>query len=356
MATIVHTGKCRTTVKRRSLIALPFYQTFSSVNWKHPQDGPLSGAIRWDAWYAPGTKFEKAVESSLGPKQFHFRMPFFGRELDDGHVKIDGNRQDVLDYEIDCARRLGLSYWAYCWYTEGSALQNAWNLHQKSSKRDLMNWTAIIQLDGTESADQFRKHLEGFENYFKQPNFQRTLGNKPLLYLNFSFHSKFDLDFTPSKWIGLRVELESFRNAISQSLGQSPYLVIMNPSPDVASALVKAIGGDAISSYAAPVAGGGVVSYRSFAEAVEDFWGKMAATGSHIVPIAMTGWDTRPRQLHPPAWNPTQERGYVRLGTKSEIDRHLAAAAAFVDKNRQVCSAGTYIVYSWNECDEGEAP
>lgn len=42
---------------------------------------PLVGAIRWDGWYY-GSKDDMVtsiVEKTLGPKEFHDRLPFFAR-------------------------------------------------------------------------------------------------------------------------------------------------------------------------------------------------------------------------------------------------------------------------------------
>ena len=49
-------------------------------------DRPLVGAIRWDAWYAPGTEVTSAVERSLSPTRYRWRLPFFAKQDDAGHV------------------------------------------------------------------------------------------------------------------------------------------------------------------------------------------------------------------------------------------------------------------------------
>src|SRR5215472_9351096 len=61
---------------------------------------PIIGAIRWDAWYDPDGNVGRVVEESLGPQEFHDRMPFFGREIDGNHVRIDGYSQTIFDQEI----------------------------------------------------------------------------------------------------------------------------------------------------------------------------------------------------------------------------------------------------------------
>src|SRR5262245_34949974 len=38
---------------------------------------PVVGAIRWDAWYGGKDAVGLAVEKSLSPKRWHYRLPFF---------------------------------------------------------------------------------------------------------------------------------------------------------------------------------------------------------------------------------------------------------------------------------------
>ena len=42
------------------------------------QGKPLVGAIRWDAWQENGG-IQAAVEKTLGPNHWHYRLPFFAR-------------------------------------------------------------------------------------------------------------------------------------------------------------------------------------------------------------------------------------------------------------------------------------
>src|SRR5215207_9766236 len=66
--------------------------------------GPDIGAIRWDAWYDPGRgTVAKAVEDTLGPAKYHFRMPFFGKKLSPNQVRINGYSQAIIDQEIEYA-------------------------------------------------------------------------------------------------------------------------------------------------------------------------------------------------------------------------------------------------------------
>ena len=42
---------------------------------------PLVGAIRWDAWYSPGSQPTEAMKQSLGPEKYRWRTPFFGTQM-----------------------------------------------------------------------------------------------------------------------------------------------------------------------------------------------------------------------------------------------------------------------------------
>ena len=40
---------------------------------------PLVGAIRWDAWHGELSEVGKAVEKTLSPLKYHFRLPWFAK-------------------------------------------------------------------------------------------------------------------------------------------------------------------------------------------------------------------------------------------------------------------------------------
>ena len=64
-------------------------------------EAPIVGAIRWDAWYAdPGTlQFDdknfgvvsRSVTYDMYPAKYHFRVPFFGSEVNSSAVTTNGN-------------------------------------------------------------------------------------------------------------------------------------------------------------------------------------------------------------------------------------------------------------------------
>ena len=80
-------------------------------------DGPIVGAIRWDAWCGDGS-VTKAVESSLGQPKYHFRLPWFARVVGEGKVSINGDSQVIIEQEITHAAQAGLNYWAFLDYLD----------------------------------------------------------------------------------------------------------------------------------------------------------------------------------------------------------------------------------------------
>jgi hypothetical protein len=63
---------------------------------------PLVGAIRWDAWHGELSEVGKAVEKTLSPPKYHFRLPWF--------AKIHWHKPDLLFYQTftaeECAQAL----------------------------------------------------------------------------------------------------------------------------------------------------------------------------------------------------------------------------------------------------------
>src|SRR5208337_675101 len=118
------------------LILLNFLNSFSQ--------SPSVGAIRWDAWTGSGNNIGIQVERALSPGKYHYRVPFFGVEVDTGTVKIDGTFQNIMDQEIDYAKHAGLDYWAFVWYASASGLDEARKLYYSSTKKNLIDYCLII--------------------------------------------------------------------------------------------------------------------------------------------------------------------------------------------------------------------
>lgn len=82
---------------------------------------PVVGAIRRDAWYGRNDVVRE-VERSLGPKKFHFRLPFFAQVVSDNEVRIDGESPETMNGDIAYAAGAGRAYWVFVDYWDEPAL------------------------------------------------------------------------------------------------------------------------------------------------------------------------------------------------------------------------------------------
>ena len=158
-------------------------------------------------------------------------------------------------------------------------------------------------------------------------------------------------------WANVRIALDGLRAACARKELPVPYIVIMSGAPSVAYSVMSAVAGDAISNYIGPVPGGSQPGTVRSNSATQTYWAKQAATGVSIVPICMTGWDTRPRKLHPPLWQKIQPgigvSSYVAAGTPAQIATHALAAITYIKTHPKACPSRSLLIYSWDECDEG---
>ena len=107
-----------------------------ALGWPAPvraDDRPIVGAIRWDAWYGDGGPVAQ-VERSLGPRRFHFRLPFFARVLADDKVRINGNAWGSSRRKSPMPPNAGLNYWAFVDYGDKGDLTIA--RHRYQAARD----------------------------------------------------------------------------------------------------------------------------------------------------------------------------------------------------------------------------
>ena len=79
---------------------------------------PIVGAIRWDAYFAtPGTEeledknfgvVSRATTGDMSAKKWHYRLPFFGKEVNDTAVVVNGNSADIMGQELEYAAQHGV--------------------------------------------------------------------------------------------------------------------------------------------------------------------------------------------------------------------------------------------------------
>ncbi len=306
---------------------------------------PLVGAIRWDAWFGDtgSTTVGREVERSLGPAAFHNRLPFYARQLSSGAVEVRGNRQSVVDTEITLAHGAGLDYWAFVMYPGSFPATALLDLYLRSPhKRDLRFCMIVEQLDDATQARLVR--------YFRDAAYQTVLDGRPLLYTI----GPQRLD--DSKWPDGRARFALLRAAAAAAGAKNPYIVHLWGWSQ-AREIADATGLDAISAYslafddkAAP--------FASLAAKTEAKWDEWSNSGAKVVPLVTTGWDRRPRVLHPVSWEPPSRRPdeidyFYQPPSSSELATHLQHALAWCARNRAAAEADTILIYAWNEFDEG---
>jgi hypothetical protein len=325
---------------------------------------PIVGAIRWDAWYGdrPAGQVSpiprEQVEKTLAPPKYHFRLPFFAHVDADGTVSINGDSQATMDQEITYARRAGLDYWAFVDYWSDPTLTIAFKRYTAAKEKKGIRFCFIEEggrLDGQGLDGWTSTAIPRLVAEFADPNYQRVLGDRPLLFV-----------FGPPKIIG-KSQFDALSQAAIAAGLQRPYYVLMGFHPVQDNDDAQALGFDAVSSYAK---GAGYVwdqwAYSDLTKAVQSsYWDTCRDNHISTVTFVSTGWDPRPRLENPVTWihvtphpdptPPAQQQPLIDGATASpdQIAAHLKAAIQWTKQNRDIDPANAIIVYAWNENDEG---
>lgn len=323
---------------------------FAVVQVQTQVETPLVGVIRWDAWQEGGT-INAAVEATLGPEHWHYRLPFFSQVVSTNSVHIDGNHQGIIDQEIVDAANAGITYWAFVSYPDALGMSNGLHLYINSPQKGLINFCLILQGSWISSPGSWNTEVERYVSYFRDANYQNVLGNRPLVYL-FNVQSMIGSG-KYADWSAVRAAFDQLRTAaIGAGLG-NPYVVIQGWNGTTDKTSMQNIGADAIGAYAI---GGGTTSgspYATLAAAAHSFWDADKSTGANVVPIVTSGWDNRPRAENPTPWD-AGGWNYFEAPTPTQLANHVSDALAWTSANRcAVAPANTVLMYAWNEHDEG---
>jgi hypothetical protein len=305
------------------------------------------GAIRWDGWIGetPGYDVGLEVERSLGPPQWHSRLPFFGKELSTTEVQVRANTQAVMDREIALAHGAGLDYWAFVMYPpDNPQTRGGIDLYQHSARRADIRFAMIVQ-----SYTFGESEIARLLRYFADGNYQRVAGGRPLVFL-----------VGPSRvhdpsWPDVEAGVERLRMGAAQAGLPRPYVVHLW-GWDGAKDVVDWLGLDAMGAYslnfddrAAP--------YATLARKAEAKWDEWAATGAKVFPLVTAGWDRRPRVQHPVSWEkpdpPDAIDAFYATPSPAELAAHLEAALDWCRRHQATADPAGVLIYAWNEIDEG---
>lgn len=316
---------------------------------------PIVGAVRWDAWTA-----RSEWEKNLAPKQWHDRIPFYGRVLGENAVEVRGDQQEVMDQEIAYASAASLDYWAYCFHLPSDLStkieEYGIRLHLASARRSEVNFCFILMAQGYYGAkEQWPAAADRFVRYFQDPAYQKVLGGRPLLYV---FYVETMIDYFGSPEAA-RAALDVLRTrSIEAGLG-SPYVVAQVWSAESGASYVDTLGFDAISAYAWIDFSHGdqQYPYSALADANHSYWESCRATGKKVVPIVSVGWDNRPRWRDPARYKEIYQsppRGpWYTQPSPQELADNLRAAIEWSREHPDCAEANVVIIYAWNETDEG---
>ena len=317
------------------------------------QPAPVAiGAIRWDAWYAPGSLPTEAMVRSLSPAPWRARAPFFAEVPPDGApIRFPAPSQAVMDRQIALSAAAGLDYWAFLAYPQGSSMSEGFRLYRASAQRARQKFCFITELVRWGRADAPSDILASHPALLADPDYQTVAGGRPLYFLAFLSD-----EMLAENWggiEGLRAALATFRARVRAAGAGDPYIVIMTPVPDQARRWVPLLGADAVSAYAVQ-AGARAAPYAALAGHAERGWAAQAALGIPVIPTAMSGWDRRPRVQHPVPWEAWQRAGegmdrHYAAPTATELGAHVGRAVAFAARQ----PARAALIYAWNENDEG---
>lgn len=304
----------------------------------------LVGAIRWDAWFhSTADTIRTAIEASLGPSQYHWRLPFFATETGTDSVTISGQQSD-MDTEITYAAESGLDFWAFFWYGLDSTngMKTAWDYFQASPNKANINW--CLYFSGVAPLhNDITNNLASIIGYLQQSNYQKTSGGRPLVFV---------FDDSSSK-ANLAADISALRAAAISAGLSDPYIAFHQSSPSAS--VITTYGFDATTTYAPVTSASGPKSYKFLDYESRATWRRQAAQGVDVIPCFTMGWDRRPRVENPVPWEtPTGSvDDYYYHERMSDIGTHVDACLAWVRDNPALAPANVIIGYAWNENDEG---
>ncbi|MFK7691622.1 carbohydrate binding domain-containing protein [Paenibacillus sp. HJGM_3] len=281
------------------------------------------GAIRWDMWGSTDNPldFGSQTQKTLSPEKYHFRLPWYASVTGTNEAHIPQYTQEIMDQEIQYAKKAGIDYWAFVMYESPTAR----DLYLSSAHKDDVKWTAILGASGY-----------SFDNYawlvsqFKTSNYQKVLNDRPLVYV----------------WNTNKRYVDELRSEAHKQGTAEPYIVIMGTNAKT----MRLMQGDALSQYTNFGSNGS--PYSTLIKNDKNNWNLLADYGAQVIPTVTTGWDPRPR-IDTPVWTSYGENQWAQTATPQEIAENLKNALEWNDSHRSSSFPNAVLMYAWNENDEG---
>jgi hypothetical protein len=279
-----------------------------------------------------------------------------------------------MDLECTIAAANGIKYWAFDSYQASSgnaghndSLSTAWNMYQASPNNNLVKWCWIMggSMLGapTWSDNSWQPYMTTLAQQMAQSNYMTVLSGRPLLYV--IWDDSYVTSWFQGSNANFATTLTYLRTQCSNQGIGNPYIVLISlgVSTTTISSRRATVGADAISQYAPIMFSeytGSLPNAWSLADTrIQAQWAAMVATGSPVIPCAMTGWDKRPRIDHPDVVGGTVAPPFIGHNlyyvtpTNTEVANHMQALVNYVNANPSACPSGAALIYSWNECSEG---
>jgi len=303
------------------------------------------GVFRWDGWN-PSAGLS-AWADDLAPSQFHdcsdpsnYRLPWFA--VDNGlTVTIDGNRQGVVDAELQAAYDGHIDYFIYGYYADAPAYNYALNLHLSSPNRTFVKMAFWLQgwtHSGNDQNDFEQNVAPTLVNVMKDTAIYMYSGGRPIVFFYDNWIDSLPFD--------RNTELAWFRSYIQSQTGADPFFVGLQRYNDgslfdgYSNYADKGVTGDIHNQY----------PYLSLAQVDAREW------PSNTIPLITMNWDPYPRYLgNCPVYCGSNGYAAVMKGytppQPSELGQQVANAINWAQAHPR--GADTVIMYSWNEYDEG---
>ncbi|MHB1484686.1 MAG: carbohydrate binding domain-containing protein [Saccharofermentanales bacterium] len=300
----------------------------------------LVGAIRWDAWLNPALKTFGSTDpktyvgaqvcNTLGPKIYHFRLPYFGIVQSPFKVTFPDYTQKIFDQEMVYAKQAGIDYFMYCWYDDGSGMDLARKYHAASKYRNDVKMTAAWDVS---SSSRNKIYIENIKNSY----WQMIDGDRPLVYISNGTNCDVFM-------------VNGFRKACMDAGLKNPYLIGLRTF-GFTSSNIKSYGIDAISDYV--IGGQSGEPYADLIDSGEQQWNSDRGMDVQVVPCVTAGWDPRPRIDNPTTWGLYGANHFAETAKPEEIATFLSKALSWNKANAACTPANTILIYAWNEHDEG---
>ena len=201
----------------------------TGVKAEKPQGHVIVGAIRWDAWHGDKGGPGIAVEKSLGPKQWQWRLPFFAKVVSDTEVKIPGYTAQIIEQEIAYARQAGLDYWAFVLYEPKSSMSEALDLYLVSPRKKDIAFCVLMGPSGLGGEKGREERIGRLVRLMSDPSYQKVLDGRPFDHAQgrpepVEGRPLFYLGFISDAWIkawggesGARRVVDDFRSTVKKA-------------------------------------------------------------------------------------------------------------------------------------------